>query len=635
MFGLTDQKTIRCLSIVLLIMAVAGCTRNPPSPESGRAGKPADTRPDLDRTARRAGADGDVLNAAMLPTRDLIDEARTLACTGAKQYMAGNYISARANLDAALFNLQLADLPEDLQRLSFLQPFLAEDCSSVNIEKTYQSLIDSSQNEEAGIALDESVQPRVDSTGLDRPYIEAETRRLITIFGEDSLSADDFDSFVNEIEGFIQYFQTDKRDWFERAYYRMMKYRPMIEGIFGEKKLPSEIVYLAFIESAFSYRATSTAKARGIWQMMPGTAEMYGLKVKRNLDERLDPIKSTIAAREYLSDLIAIFGSKSFLLAMASYNAGEGKVQRCLRKVDDPYEDRSFWRIRDCLRQETRDYIPLIMAAGIICENPKRFGFELMSREDLYTQRDVVVCEELVRFQPIAQAAGISVDDLMTLNTDLPSGATWTPVKNTHLWIPKAAKESVAQVIARSEAPPPPQPEPSSGAEFHTVKKGENLFKIGKRYNIPHTTLAKWNDIKPPYSLKVGQKIYLTAPDAAPSTDKSVPQVNMTRCTDSLVYVVQKGNYLAGIASMFGITPRDIMSANKLNRGMIHPGQRLVICPAYPIEVIIHTIAANDTLPQIAKRYAINVEDLLFVNGLEIRQKLVPGSELTIYRRAS
>jgi len=560
-----------------------------------------------------------------LSTRMLVEEARALACTGALKYKEGNLDEARANLDAAILNLQLADLPEDMQSIGFFQPYLPESCGNVDLQKAYDSI---EAMKPDGLVPSEEIPDAGDAFApADRAFIEMEIVRLMEILGEDSSRQDELDIFTDEVSDFLNYYVTVKRDWFERSYYRMMKYRDTVDTIMTEKRLPPELAYLAFIESGYMYRATSRSQARGIWQFIRSTGRNYGLKVGRGIDERLDPIKATIAAREYLLDLISIFGSESFLLAMASYNAGEGRVQRCLRQLDDPFEDRSFWQIRDCLHRETREYIPRIIAAAILCENPKRFGLELKSRNDLLDEYDIVICPGRVRLTSLAKAAGIDLQTLRDFNPDLPSGGSWTPVNNTHLYVPHGKKEAVLVALKQMET----APEPTSSGNYHLVQRGENLYSIGKRYRVPYKRLAEWNNIPPPFKIKPGQRIYLQPPGSSVSTG-SHGEATVT-CEDSLVYVVQKGNYLAGIGALFGVTARDIMKSNNLRRGTIYPGQRLVVCPAFPVEIIKHRITAGETVSLVASRHGVGTDEVLFSNGLNGSDTLHVGEQLTVYRR--
>lgn len=562
-----------------------------------------------------------------LSTRLLVDEARSLACTGAVNYKNGQLDEALANFEAALLNLQLADLPEDMQRVAFFQPYLPDICNTVDLDKAYGSLLDASAREQS---LPEDIPDAGNAfSQTDRAFIEMEIKRFMEILGEDCSREEEMAIFADEVDDFINYFLTVKREWFERSYLKMIKYRQTIDTIMSEKRIPPELSYLAFIESGFSFRATSRSQARGIWQFIPSTGKNYGLKINRGVDERLDPVKATIAAREYLLDLISIFGSESFLLAMASYNAGEGRVQKCLRQLDDPFENRSFWKIRECLHEETREYIPRIIAAGILCENPRRFGLNLKTPDEFLEEYDVIICPGRVRLSSIADVAGITVNDLRELNPDLPTGSSWTPVTNMHLYVPKGKSALFEVALNRMET----APETTYTDSYHTVKPGETLSSIGRRYKVPYKDIATWNKLSSPYNLKPGQKLLIQSPAASGGQDTPAAKP-AERSDGTITYVVKKSNHLAGIGALFGISARDIMSMNNLKRGTIFPGQRLKIKPAYRVETIKHTVAKGETLFSIAKSYNITSEAILFTNGITSDRALRVGETITIYKKA-
>jgi hypothetical protein len=159
---------------------------------------------------------------------------------------------------------------------------------------------------------------------------------------------------------------------------RKEKYFPMIKRIFRASKLPEDLAYVSMLESGFNPRALSPVGARGIWQFMPETGRHYGLRVDGNVDERCEPEKATYASAKYFKELIAIFGGRSsVMLAMAAYNAGEGRVVGALRKIDNPMRNRDFWYIyrMGYLAEETNEYIPRVIALLIISEHPDQYGF--------------------------------------------------------------------------------------------------------------------------------------------------------------------------------------------------------------------------------------------------------------------
>ena len=216
------------------------------------------------------------------------------------------------------------------------------------------------------------------------------------------------------------------------------------------------------------------------------------------------------------------------------------------------------------------------------------------------------------------------------MNPDLPSGGSWTPVNNTHLYIPDGKYQSVKTALNRMET----APEPTYSGTYHIVRRGESLYTIGKRNRVPYKRLANWNNIPPPYKIKPGQKIYLQPPTSSSSKSSSTKTSSSSvTCDDSLVYVVKKGNFLAGIGSIFGVSARDIMKTNKLRRGTIYPGQRLAVCPAVPVEIIKHRVKSGETISSIASKHGVSVDEVLFTNGLGSRTTLKIGDQLTIYRK--
>jgi hypothetical protein len=145
---------------------------------------------------------------------------------------------------------------------------------------------------------------------------------------------------------------------------------PMLKQELEAAKMPPLLHYLALIESGYKNTAVSTAKAAGLWQFMPATARQYGLKVTGDVDERRDNVKATRAAAHYLRDLAFEFGGDALLLALAGYNRGENGVRRALKRLDDPFSDRSYWKLveKDLLPEETAQYVPRFMAAAVAGE---------------------------------------------------------------------------------------------------------------------------------------------------------------------------------------------------------------------------------------------------------------------------
>ncbi len=299
----------------------------------------------------------------------------------------------------------------------------------------------------------------------------------------------------SSVQAHIRFFNVAIRDRFEQWLVRLSRYRPLVDNIFSEFHLPSDLVYLSLVESGFNPHAYSRAKATGPWQFMKATARMYGLRVDSYVDERRDPIKSTIAAARYLRDLYDLFGT--WPLAMAAYNAGEGKVMRALRKA----QAKSFSEISKTrlIRRETKEYVPRFMAATIIAKNPDRYGFSQESNET-HEFEEVLVTRPL-HFHAIANATGVPYEELRLLNPELRRDAT-PPGDETYLLkVPVGTKTNVEELLDRVPTYKFPRVRGKAkyaskdSSRWYKVRGGDTLGKLAKRFRIPLRTLKARNNL--------------------------------------------------------------------------------------------------------------------------------------------
>ncbi len=565
-----------------------------------------------------------------LTTRKALEQALEWASEGLRLYQEGDSEAARRSLSDARIMLLQADLPESIQEqgLSVLSCALSEDLRHHDLEAVAEIL---------------ELEARPAAELEDREYVEREVRRILRRFGAATPQSTYLETFVAEVQRYVEFYRGGNREFFEKAFRRKHKYWPAIEAVFEPKSIPIELGYMALVESGFNPRARSRAGARGLWQFIPSTGKRYGL---RRVDDFYDVQMATEAASEYLLDLIGIFGSPSFLLATAAYNAGEGRIQRCLRKLEDPFEKRNFWEIRGCLARETREYVPRIMAAAVIATDPHRFGFDLPSAAETRERYDVVTVPKVTRLSTLARRAGVSVADLRTANSDMSSTATATPSRNFPLYVPRGSGERLASTLGRpaaetrtgqarsaeagsasgtatsrstrsGSAPRATSREaaPRSEAVEVVVRRGDTLSEIAERYGLRYTEVASWNGLRRPYRLSVGQKLLLY-PNGA------VPRV---------VYTVQRGNTLNAIADVFSVRYRDIMSWNKLRRSRLQVGQKLVIHPQRAMRLERYQVRRGDTVARIASRFGVPVRDVLTANGLGSRSLIRPGQRLLVY----
>jgi membrane-bound lytic murein transglycosylase D len=312
---------------------------------------------------------------------------------------------------------------------------------------------------------------------------------------------------LNEhVRFFLDRFQTGyRRAVVESWLARSGRYLPMILDVFQQKGLPEELVFTAMIESGFNPVAVSHAGAKGLWQFMAPTARLYGLRVDRWLDERLDPEKSTVAAANYLRDLYTVFGSWD--LAQAAYNAGEVRVQQAIRRTGS----RDFWRLHrtPLLLEETKNFVPAIHAAALIGRQPERYGFTVIPEEPLrYEQVTVPKGSRLAR---LAVLSGVPLRDLEGLNPELrqkqaPPDATY------ELKVPLGTAGTVQLALQLDAAPRKIAPAPLAGV--HVVKSGDTVWRIARQYGVSATQLARWNGLDRPDRIFPGELLRVAVPAA-------------------------------------------------------------------------------------------------------------------------
>ncbi|MEW5929024.1 MAG: lytic transglycosylase domain-containing protein [Gemmatimonadota bacterium] len=220
------------------------------------------------------------------------------------------------------------------------------------------------------------------------------------------------------VDYFVEVFTGRQRKMFTRYLTEMGRYQPMISAKLAERGMPQDLIYLAMIESGFDPTAYSRANASGLWQFIADTGRRYGLDINRAVDERRDPEKATDAALDYLQDLHDRFGS--WYLAAAAYNSGEGRVSRVMRAATGSVrgDEESYYRISTRLPKETRDYVPLMIAAARIAKEPEKYGFEdvVPGAPD---RTEAVVVRPATPLAEVAQSAGTSVDEIRRLNPEL------------------------------------------------------------------------------------------------------------------------------------------------------------------------------------------------------------------------
>ncbi len=366
----------------------------------------------------------------------------------------------------------------------------------------------------------------------------------------------------DSVENHLEYFKTRGKDVFQRWLDQSARYIPVMKNIFREKNLPEDLVYVAMIESGFNPYAVSWAKAVGPWQFMPATGKLYGLRIDWWVDERKDPIKSTYAAAEHLKDLYNLFGS--WPLALASYNAGAGKVQRAVLK--SRAED--FWDLKASryIRKETKNYIPKYMAATIIAKNPTAYGFTVQSVEP-YAYDEVNIGES-TDLRVIARCAGCTYQEIKELNPSLRRWITPPQDANFILRIPRNRKESFLTAFA---AIPEDQ---KIRWERHEVRPGETLASIAHIYRSTPEAIRDINGIK---SGRIAPRKHLLVPVAIDGKHVDLASIQPERMgkKQEILYRVRRGESLARIAQTHNVSVADIRGWNQGIGKTVRVGQKI------------------------------------------------------------
>ncbi len=322
------------------------------------------------------------------------------------------------------------------------------------------------------------------------------------------------------VQRWVDYFTGPKREVFSRFLKRGSRFRKLVEKSLVEEGVPKEFYYLAMIESGFATHATSHARAVGIWQFIPGTAERYGLRAGPSIDERRDPERASRAAAQYLRDLHNVFGS--WRLAMAGYNAGENRILSAIMRG----KTRDFWTLAEkkVLPKETMEYVPKFFAAALIGSDPEKYGFP-GEHEGEDWEVETVSVPSPVRLASVSSETRLPLAVLKELNPHLLQGITPANTKEYALNFPKGVSSEIQSSVRRlkviSVKPPrrqlaaqPPRLRRVSSAKktvapslvVYRVKRGDTLSRISEQFRVPISRLRKLNGLKG-HKLYSGQKL--------------------------------------------------------------------------------------------------------------------------------
>ena len=389
-----------------------------------------------------------------------------------------------------------------------------------------------------------------------------------------------------KVLSYVEVFQTRLRDYIQESLYRGAKYLPMIQNVFRAEGLPLDLAYIPIIESSFKTNALSKKSAKGPWQFMKGTAKEHGLHTDWFIDERSDPEKATVAAAQYLKTLSRMFDG-DWNLVLAAYNGGPGRVSRAMKRSHTS----DFWKLSATSRylpRETREYVPLIMAAMVIGRNPAQYGFEMIAAEPVPYEK--VAMPQAIDLRRVAEWTGTTVDEIQALNPELRRWTTPVKYPDYEMKVPKGTGDLLTAKLAQAS------PGDFTTFKWYSVKKGETLLTVSRRFGVSRAELADANNISVKSRLRPGQSLIIPrAPAAivAVRTERSAPAAVASRAIaqkaespaavqprqhlSQITYTVKRGDTLFSIAQLFDTSVAKIKTWNRLSSNRLKPGARLKI----------------------------------------------------------
>jgi membrane-bound lytic murein transglycosylase D len=461
----------------------------------------------------------------------------------------------------------------------------------------------------------------------------------------------DFPIVENQkVQYYIDYFTGPGRNAFSRWLERTPRYLPYMQEVFAAHGLPRDLAYLSIVESGLNPKAYSWAHASGPWQFIPSTGRIFGLKADYWWDERRDFEKSTQAAARFLKELYGIFNG-NWYLAVAAYNAGPGAVGRAIERSGST----DFWTLahKSYLPQETRNYIPKLLAVLLIAKQPEKYGFTDTS------YLEPIVCDKVTVEGPIdlaviARLAESSYGEIKALNPELKRWCT-PPQESYQLNLPLGTKENF--LTAYAELPAAER----RNYQVHKLAKGETLKGVAQKYRLSVDEILRTNSLTTAKAVKVGRNLVIplrAGVEPIPREDLFDDPV-VSKIAKSKTYKVKNGDTLSKIARQSGVSLVQLKSWNRLtDRSRLQIGQVLSVGPgkkkgrssatpavaspkkssaqlakkavATSESKIVYKVKKGDTVAKIARQYAVNPAQVLAWNGLGNEHTLQPGQTLTL-----
>ena len=442
--------------------------------------------------------------------------------------------------------------------LASATPARRPDISITDLDRRTADLFGSSLKIEAALPVDSAMVGGGDVPG---PTWDIEVRSYETF---------------DRVRFYVSHFGGSARDRFADRLSRGTRYEQMIRSKLVSGGLPADMYYLALVESGFNPHAYSRAAAVGMWQFMTTTAKGMGLRVDWWVDERRDPIRSTDGAVRFLRGLNEQFGS--MYLAAAAYNGGPGRIARGLTRYEDDLEgttgDDLFFALAEkkYLRNETRNYVPQLIAAALVAKEPDRYGLRVEQRTPF--AYDSALVGPRVPLNVIARSSGTNVDIIQDLNPQILRGMT-PPRDSMWIRVPEGARtrfDSAFALVPRDSA---------IGARTIVSEKNATWASIARKHNISARAVSAYNPkVKASKStgrIPAGTSILVPTP-AVVAASLPVPDPAIERYgSGTRTHIVRQGENLSVIAKRYRTSPAAIMRLNRLKKPLIFAGQELLV----------------------------------------------------------
>jgi membrane-bound lytic murein transglycosylase D len=476
-------------------------------------------------------------------------------------------------------------------------------------------------------------------------------------------------TYNQSVKSFIELYAVRKRALTSKILGLKEIYFPMFEEYLDKYDIPLEMKYLAVVESALNPVAGSRAGAKGLWQFMYYTGKLYGLKVTSLVDERYDPYLATDAACRHMKDLYNMFGDWN--LVMAAYNSGAGNVQKAIRRAGGV---KNYWAIWPFLPRETRGYVPAFIAVVYVMNYAPEHNLYPLHPGILYGGIDTIMVNQPLAFDQICEFMNLSSEEVTFLNPMFKAGII--PAYNGKVYSLRLPKDQTLKFAENEQAiygyrtkagvekeKLVSEIKKATDRQYHTVRSGESLGLIARKYNVTVNQIKQWNNLKgtmihPGQQLIIMPSVnYAHVPSSTPTASKPAPTetkeniapaTETTPATEATTYhYVRSGENLAMIAGKYGCTVDDLKSWNNLKNNTIYPKQKLKVSGEATLakaetpvsaqndsetrpKVVYYTVKRGDTLWDIANQYkGVSVDDLKKWNNLGT-SKLQVGQKLKI-----